>query len=62
MTVGDRIRALMAEAGVILDHLDDHELGVRLASMPTRAADDRGAAATWLLYGTLDGPRDKVRA
>lgn len=63
MTVGDRIRALMADQGVHVEHLDDHELGVRLTSMPTHVSEAGvNAVAAWMRYGCLDEVAAAIRA
>lgn len=62
ITVIDVLRERAATRGISLAHVPDRELGERLAAMPLRLTDDLDAAATWLVYGTADGPSDEGRA
>lgn len=62
MTVGDILRERAAALGLDLAHLDDSELGSRLASMPLDLADSEEGTATWLVWGTRDGAGDEGRA
>lgn len=45
------IRENAAARGFDLSHLDDVELGARVATMPDDAADDVDLACLWLVYG-----------
>ena len=62
VTVGDHIRRNATAAGLDIDHLDDTELGSRLASMPLEMTDDHEQTALWLVFGTRDGIRDGTPA
>jgi len=62
VTVAQIIRRRAEVLGVSLNHIDDIELGVRLAAMPGPAIEDPAIAVTWMAFGTLDGPRDLVTA
>lgn len=63
-TVGDLVRHRAGALGLDLGHLDDTELGSRLASMPLDLADEPTGAgvALWLTWGTRDGAGDEGRA
>lgn len=45
------VRTNAAARGFDLSHLDDVELGARVATMPADAADDVELACLWLVYG-----------
>lgn len=53
-TVASLIRRNTRKAGVDLSHVDDTELGARLAAMPLHLTDDPSKALKWLVYGDMD--------
>lgn len=49
--LADTVRANAAAYGFDLTHVDDVEIGARLATMPEDAADDVTLACLYLVYG-----------